>query len=414
MFDFIFTKLLFPLVFLVLLLGGAAVNLSLLGGRMAEDFLAGPKEKSLADRAEAAARKLDEIASTHVAYNTAIVDLYGGLQVFLGKRVLGDFKVVKGNNGELDFGSFKAGRDLVFNDAAFRAVANYYRNLSETAAFRGGKLIFVAPPLRPVKNDPAFEPGLPILDLNPQLDTLLHFLREYNVEFIDLRRHLTADGGLPPERLLYKTDLLWTTEAAFEAFRVVVSQLEERFQMNLDPDGFYRDKANYSFTPYPQFFMGMLGHISGPRFAGRDDFVAIRPTYNDTYSVEMLNPQAGLIERRGGPAETIYYERMLIPFDLITMEPLTLRAHQPYRFYLSDLHSMVTIRNEGRPDGPKILLIGDAFSVPVSCFLAPLATELVTVNPRARQYVPDLQQHLLTREYDLAIVLLTVNSLVSE
>ncbi len=403
MIDRIFSGILLPLIFLGLTFGGAGLNLYLTAGQAWET--SGAREQEPV-KLRTVTHRIQTAAEARVAHRQAIIDFYYRLQLLMGKRAFNDFTLLKALDGGLNSGSF-----VPPDPPGLRETAKHYQVLKDSAVAVGGQLVFFSPPVRPVRGAAVYEPGMPWLDVNPRVDKFLNYLREYDVDFIDARFHFTDVGTLTPDQVMYKTDVFWTSRAAFEGFRQLVTGLEDLFDLRLDPDGYYRDRNNYDQVTYSQLFLGGLGRRSSFLVAGLDDFTAIKPKFDSNYAVEIFDQSLGLMKQQGHANQTLFFDSQMRPPAATGAAAGGAKLFLPYNYYLLGLHSMVTVKNLDRPDGPRILLIQDSFGVPVGCFLAPLAGELVMVDPLATDYVPELDRFIGEKKFDLVIILFSINNI---
>ncbi len=402
MMDSFYSKLLFSLLFIGLTLAGGAVYFQAARGMGGAEKPTGPAAGSFKQRFIALGRETED----RLAHTTPAGEAYYQLQLMMGKREFNNFALVKSLDGEFNYGSFYRPET-----ARLRETAKFYQKLQDSVDVSGGRMIYYSPPVRPVRGASTYDQGMPHLNLNPLVDEFLNYLREYGVDFIDARYSLTRRPELPPERVLYKTDPLWTSQAAFEAFVDLVNNLKGDRGLDLDPAGFYTDRRNYNFKTYPQLFLGGFGHRSSPLVTGLEDFTAIWPNFDNNYAVEIFDQQFGFMRQAGGADQTLYYERLLSPPALDSPGSGDSEAYRPYNYYLLGLHSMVTIKNTDHPERPRVLLIHDSFGVQVGCLMAPLCGELIMIDPLAGDYVPDLSKYIGDQECDLLVVLLSMNAI---
>ena len=333
-----------------------------------------------------------------------VADVYYRIQLAMGKKAFNNFALVKAQNSELNPGSF-----IVHAATDLRVTARFYGELNAVAQRYGGKMLYYNPPLRPALSYQAYQPGMPWLDLNPKADSFLNYLREYGVHFTDARYSLVNSGILAPEEIMNKTDLLWTNNAAFAAFKDVVRTLENELDAPLDTEKIYTNEDNYDFINFPNFFLGEFGQASSGVLAGYDNFTAIMPKFNNRYLVESLSNTLGFIKKEGDAAQTLYIaENLEKP---ASSKFFSHTGFLPYSYYLHGLNVMSTITNLDRPNGPKVLVVHDAYALPVGCLLAPMTSELTMINPLLGQYTPDLKKYVADKKFDIIIIMISIYSI---
>ena len=348
--------------------------------------------------------ELDKLMNNFVPGREYWTEAFYYLQTLMNKKEYNSFSIVKTEEGILNTGSFVP-PDL----SDLRKKAKFYQKLKNSTENIGGRFIVYNPPIRPSLTEVAQDTFVPQLNLNPRIDAFLQHLREFGVDFIDGRYSLADLETLPPKMMQYKTDRLWTSQTSFEAFKNLVGMLAEKYALDLDPDEYYRDQSNYEFTTYPNYFLGMLAVNTSRLIAGLDDFTAISPKFNNNYIVEFMGTEHGYAKVEGGNFAALYNLAALIDES---SRADNLKAVLPYNYYLGGLHSMVTITNNDHPERPMVLLIHDAFGVPLGSFMAPLSGKMVLVNPYSGGvYVPELNRFITDQKFDLVIVVTSIYSI---
>lgn len=329
-------------------------------------------------------------------------DVFGYVQLALGKREINNFTIVRGLDGSLNHGNI-----YPVDITPLRDHAAYLGRLKDTVEAAGGQLIFLSPPDRVVKGVTRISRGVPFLDLNMAQDAFLDLLREYGVHYLDARTSL-LDNDLDPKDWIFKTDFHWTSAASFEAFRDLLSEMERLFGAKLDPDGKYRDPTNYNFRTYPQVFRGNLGESTGVVFGGCDDFTAIWPAFATEYEVEMVDPNLGLQLKQGKAEETIYdASKLERPKDAT-------RYYHPYNFYFSGNKSWAKVANMSNPNKPSLLLVHDPYGIPLASFLAPIFGEMHTIRFDADDFQVDIEPYLNDHKFDYVVVELMPYNYITE
>jgi len=188
MVNFIFTRLLFPLMFLASSLGMGFYTAS---GNNNFLFSSVNSANGIVDKVHQA----EQVLANRVPMQRQFVDFYFRLQMLMGKTTFNDFTFVKAKDGELNYGSFIAPYDDEVWVAAKRCQAVY-----DQMHLLGNTFIVYNPPLRPVNGPSAYAAeGVPWRNLNPQTDAFMNHLRAYGVPSIDSRYGLTY-ASVPPEK----------------------------------------------------------------------------------------------------------------------------------------------------------------------------------------------------------------------
>jgi len=295
--------------------------------------------------------------------------MHAHAETFLGKSSMNNLAVVKGPDGRL----FRGGMFSIPVENA-SALAVDVAELAEAAGECGIGLLALGTPDTVIKGAGNQPLDLPFPDYNVSVDAFLFTLRERGVPFLD-GRHVLAENNFPVDRITPKTAFLLTGEAAFALFTHLVDALNSQFNLNLDPDGFFRDQANYTVTVHPRYFMGQLGKETGSAFGGVDDFEAFSPAFETEFRVEGLDMFGAAVDAKGGAEETLLNPDAFVYYDSL----YNLYPEGYYRDTNAVWSKIVNLRN---PDGPKLLVVHDFYTAQLITHLAPMCGELHTLIVR--------------------------------
>jgi hypothetical protein len=380
-----------------MIIAGSAVNIWFMRKQFDTDLKKLVKPETLSAVKEDI-RVIENSVNTNIAAKTSFIDLFGYVQVLLDKKEMSDLAQVRSEIGSLVYGSaFPV--DVSQSEKYARRVASLKKAAGEA------KVLFVSPPSIIIKGFTKFEKGLPFHDYNVMQDAFHYYLRQYGIDYLDARYTLPFHDELPIEKYIYKTDHHWTIEASFAVFQDLVTELNQRYEAGLDPDGFYRNRANYDSKTIPNSFLGSLGRNTGVVFSGLEEMTLIWPTFDSYYTVEMIDYLQRYI-KRSGPAEN----SLLYSSALSGSNPYLMLA---YNYYLSAISAWVKIINHENPDGPKLLMVHDSYSQPLACFLAPLFSEIHMIWPLADNPV-QVEKYLADTHFDYVIVELYSGNLKDE
>lgn len=303
-----------------------------------------------------------------------LIHLYGGYQRLTGRTVIEDsadptYSVVRLDNGLLNFST-----DDVTDPEAQAATL---KRLGHALDQRGISLLYLQAPGKP---EPGRE-GLPYgVDdtANQNADDLLAALEQGGVDFIDFRQTLRDAGGDWAD-WFYTTDHHWNQEGAFTAFQALCDKLEDydqtvpvsrgtkRRAISIDPK--WTDRDSYRVTTLPNLFLGSQGKRVGSLYAGQDDFALWVPKLPTLLRYDATNPPSH------GDAE----DTVLFPQRLEEEDPF---IANPYTYYAGGDYGVSRIKNYYNPTGPRILLVRDSFACALTPYLAYVASEVITVDPR--------------------------------
>ncbi len=312
------------------------------------------------------------------------------IAVALGKHEMNNLSVIRGLNGHLYAGSLFP---LDLKNA--RKLARALALLDNVAAEAGTKMLYLSPPPSGYPKPENIPAGLPVLDFSVSTDNFVYKLRETGVPFVDSRFYYTS-RGMPLDTLSIRSGYILTIDALFALHSCLVEALERKSGVFLDPDEQYRNRDNYTFTTYPEFFMGTLGKRTGPAFGGVDDFVTVTPAFPTDFEFESLD-MFGVTTKAEGDAKATF----LNPAALQGME--NLYYFYPDSFYRHSVTTWSKTVNKLNADKPRILLVHDLFTAPLASLLAPLCSELHTLSYQQNQ-TENVENYIKDKNFDCIVV----------
>lgn len=316
------------------------------------------------------------------------IQLYGGMQRLLGRRVINDVEgqntVYQLSDGTITFIRPTPAENLSDHTDSYLA---FQASLSE----RNIPLLYVQ---APQKIGTVGAPTLPdgVTDYgNPNADRFVSLITAGGASALDLRETLKEDGEHWTS-YFFATDHHWTPETALLCTQELVEYLNEQYALNLDPSLTAADA--FQTQVYEDIFLGSQGKRTGSLYAGIDDLTVLTPNYETdfTYSIP-----ASETVRTGSFGESLLFPERLEPGDLFQTNPYTAYSGGDY-----DFARMINHKN---PDGPKILLLRDSYSCALAPFLALQCSELTTIDPR--YFEGDLLSCVEQLDPDLVITLYT-------
>lgn len=341
--------------------------------------------------------ELDHSLASNVAGKAWLRELHGRLYAMTGKRMLGAWPVVKLPDGSLN------SIDMLPPDyPSLQLYSSYFHHLKNLAADGGAAVLYVNPPDRIIRNATPVPAGVPIQDQNSVEDSILFYMREYDVPYLDARDLFPATG-LNPQHIVYKTGYGWTPPAAFETFKGIVSTLEKRNGLILDPEQFYRDPANYDWQTLPNAFYGEYGRNTGSAFSGKDDFTFFLPKFERNYTVDMIDPD-GTFTSVFGPTR----ESLLNPDELeLKADP---DLYSPANVYLGPPKAWVQIQNNDNPTGKRLLVVSDVFGPPLTALLAPLFGQTHAIWVYDGESSVNIHKYLAGQRFDTVLFIVSPGS----
>ena len=385
---------LFTVIFLILLGTYFAANSMNQGSRLLGDFAdAFRNSKNLSELRSNIAYFDGHIVDTILGRNL-FVDGYAYIQVIMGKEETDNFWVIRDKRGGLNYSNFYPDDASIIEECARRVW-----RLKTTVEEKGTKLFFVNPPSMYVRDKNQYSPGLPYADHNFLQDAFLYQLQRFGIDYIDLRNSLAKHSEISPDNYFFLTDHHWTVETSFAAFSDIVTWMEKTYQTEFDPGFFYRDIHNYNIKYYPQSFLGSLGRGTGANYSGLDDFTVIWPKFDaeTDFTLEASFLESQIPDFKRGR----YTEALMFPEVFGIQDPYKVDL---YAIYQGGIKPFEKITNHNNPQGPKVLMIRDSYTLPVGVFMAPLFSELHMIW-HTNEYVQiDIESYLKEHSFDYIIV----------
>ena len=376
-------------LFLAVVAGWSLLNLYTQGPRIA-DGLSGAATPDSYRAVRALFKKGGTLVDENVLGKPEAWDMHARIEASLGKSAMNNMAVIKGPDGRLFRGGLYS---IPVNNAA--ALAVDVAALAEAAGERDIGILCLGTPDTVVKGAGNLPDGMPYLDYNAAVDAFLFTLRERGVPFLD-SRHDFAASRMPPGGIISKTGFLLTGEAAFFLFTRLVDVLEDRFSLRLDPERFYRDRANYTVTDYPRFFMGQLGKETGSAFAGLDDFAAFSPAFDTEFHIEGVDMFGNAIAATGDAEDTLLNPDAFVYYD-------NLYNLYPEGYYVHTNAAWSRIVNPRNPAGPKLLVVHDFYTAQLIGHLAPMCSEIHTMTYR-ENYSINALDYIRDKDFDCIVV----------
>lgn len=218
---------------------------------------------------------------------------------------------------------------------------------------------------------------------NRNADTFLSRIREEGISAVDLRDSIKEEG-LNTEDMFYRTDHHWTTETGLWAAGKIAEGLNQYCGYQIDPATFSRDR--FTFTDYPQSWLGEQGKKIGRTYVGLDDYVEIRPNFDTAYTF-----------RSGGKVYGGTFDDF-IRSDRFKPEEDYYNASDWYYAYRT-----INCTNQNVRDG-NVLLLCDSYAQVTDSFLSLGLHNLDTIT--LREYPSDfkLEQYILDQGYDTVVI----------
>ena len=225
-------KRIFAVVFLLAMFSFSAVNIYI-----NKDVFVKETNKHI-NEPDKLPSEYEEVMQDDIVGKTEFVETYGFTQKSLGKKEFNAFEYVKDNQGFLHYASFYRDEEKNIFECALRV-----KKLQNYVEKYGTKVLFVMTPSKYNRKFSDFDIGMPVNNPSEDVNEMMMYLNRLGVPSINLGESV-PNSTIPYKDAFFKTDHHWTVPAAFEATKILVNELNERYGANFDPKGFYlSDKA---------------------------------------------------------------------------------------------------------------------------------------------------------------------------
>lgn len=306
--------------------------------------------------------KVDTYSSELLAGQSHLARLYGTYNNNIGwKDIIGsNYDILCMENGFLTYGEQERTPDEITE------IADSVLSFSDYLKEEGISFYYVNAGSKVNPNDKQLSTANRKQEFtNENGDALLAALAERNVNTLDMREYMIADG-LDWYGSYYKTDHHWKTETGLWAAGVIADVLNERENFSFDPALF--DPKSYEMTTYEDSFLGGQGRGLLLTDSEKDSYTRILPRFETELSVEIPTRDLFLT---GSYKDTL--------FDRKNLENV-LRYSEGEHFTKPDAYNSVAWRNDalgivknknaGKNADKKILLLQDSFFWYAASYLA--------------------------------------------
>lgn len=327
----------------------------------------------------------------------SLIQLYGLYQNLAGRTVIEDtaepqYAVVKLPDGALTF----TGQ----GDPDARAQAAELKRLELALEERDCRLLYLQAPSKVDPDADTLPAGVEDTS-NACMDRLLVQLEALDIDYMDFRQTLKANGG-DWSHWFYATDHHWTQEAAFLCFQELCQKLEAEYTQTLHASyggktvpitipQRYTDPGSYSSATLSGFFLGSQGKRVGSLYGGTDDFLLHTPKFPT-----LMRYDSAFSDQRYGDAQ----ETVLFPDRVARRNWFDAT---PYEYYAGGDSPVAQLTNYYNPQGPRILVIRDSYACAMTPYLSLISSQLTTIDPRT--FSGDLLSYVDWLRPDVVLVL---------
>ena len=234
----------------------------------------------------------------------------------------------------------------------------------------GSRFLFVAPPYKvPLEGD--LLPAGRTNHRNANLDELLQRLEDAGLASLDLRPSFSANQALI-EKYMYRTDHHWTSDAATEAFGLIMNRLEILLGEELDKT--YTDLSLWERHEEKNYWIGSHGKRVGPLFAGTDSMIFHTPRFETGLSYAYNHTDNRIGFSKGDYTSIYVFDREFTRGDWYNVN-----CNQVYMY---ELFPLVIHRNPNAPNKQRIMMVGDSYCRGMQTFLATEFAEVHMIDTR--------------------------------
>ncbi|MCI1954953.1 MAG: DHHW family protein [Oscillospiraceae bacterium] len=293
-----------------------------------------------------------------------LVELNGFVTMKFGKVIFPNEDVFLLKNGYWAFTKDKTSSEET------KQTADHIAGLSQYCSEAGIRFLYVQPPAKVSKYDPEIPDGAENYE-NQNYDALLGELQKLGIPALDLRAQIDAEN-LDHYSLFYRTDHHWKVESALWACGEIAERLNTIYSCGLDVTK--TDKNLYRTKIYRDWFLGSAGRRVSLGCAKPEDFSILLPNFKTALNIRVPNAE---INKTGKFEDVIYNKQVLETKDYYNLSC--------YESQLYGNQPLTQIKNEENPGGPKILVLGDSFSLAMVPYLSLTAGETDLIDFRQDQ-----------------------------
>lgn len=334
--------------------------------------------------------ELESVINDNVYQKYAWIETFGATQEVIKTDVDNGFSYVKSTSGALNYA------DESSNDAVLNENIEAICTINDIAVQYGAEPIVLVAPDGYVEGETEFREGIPYQDKNGDLDKVCQTMENKAITYVDSREYIAEIKEWTNESIFFDTDHHWRVKPAFYITGILMDKMDESWEGELNPDGFYSNIDNYNVYTYEDCFLGSMGRETGIVYAGLDDIDLIYPKY-ETYFVHSYK------STEESEPKTVEGEFMFSILDIYNFNNTdNIYLADKYSTYLDSVNAQDYITNQMRVDGPRVLVIRDSLMAPAAAFLAPACSELDMVW--SMRYTGDLEQLISQGNYDYVVV----------
>lgn len=184
---------------------------------------------------------------------------------------------------------------------------------------------------------------------NKNINDVINSLKENGIEVLDLREKIREEK-LNIKELFYKVDHHWTPQTAIWAMRHIASEMNEKWNMNIDLE-LYNNEKYYTIS-LEKNYLGSQGRKLTLSKVEPEKFDIVLPSFETKLTVSI--PESNIKNYTGNVYETLFDKRCLYTNDYY--------KSKSYDAYGYNSKAMIHVKNNNINNNEKVLLLADSFS----------------------------------------------------
>lgn len=308
------------------------------------------------------------------------VNLYGAVQKALGRKISGNMRFIRTENGLMDY---------VTKESDVYPFAEEMTELKQLLDARKIPLLYIQMPAREPEH--ASEPEL-LIKTRTYYDQIRDITDEAGIVCMDESEILTGEGAPSREEFYFKTDIHTTTTGEIWMANKIAGKLKQEYQISI-PDVIKENDERFEKHTHP--FAGNLVQSLGIYYAGTDEFEEYIPKEQPRYHLEELFGKWHV--------DGSFEEVVMNGYDQTGDDEMYTYWITNYLRYGEGGYHVENLDS----DGPSLLVICDSLCYRTLAYLSLACKNITVIDPR---FIPEdgtdyVSKALNDKEYDAAIYL---------
>ena len=317
------------------------------------------------------------------------LDTFSLTQRALGKHETRNFEVLKSNNGAL----YLKGTEEELDVEKLQIMADECELLYNATIENGGVFLYVQAPYKNVGQVSELSDYSSDITEDSE-DYLDNLICRKGIPVLDLRNYNECMG-------YYNTDHHWTMLSAFNASKIIEGEINRRYGIGLDDNGYYGSLANYDSVTYNNCFLGSIGIKVGPYFVGKDTITVYNPKFDTDFVFKHYINNELQFEYTGD------FWKVFIDQELLDDSAY----NNKYDAILHGAYVESVIINKIAKNEYKGLLVAHSYGRPMAQYMSLGYKEFRYLDPQPGRYNDNLLDYI--SEYKPDVVIYMFNGIVN-